>query len=102
MFQPLDGPSKQVKLTSVGTVTPIEVKVGATPLSDRAVITMQPNGNMKVYFGDGVTTPNAATVSADGLDHVKGAKETYEAGEQQKLYILANAGTIDVVVVERS
>lgn len=101
MFQPLDGPSAQTKITSVGTVTPVEVKVGASALTDRQVITLQPNGNMKVYFGDGVV-PSAATVLANGLDHFKNAKETYEAGEKQKVYVLAATGTIDVVVVERA
>jgi hypothetical protein len=101
MFQPLDGPSIQGKLLAVGTATPIEVKVGGTALSERAVVTLQPNGNMKVYFSSG-TVPNAATVLADGLDHFKSAKETYEAGENQKIYVLAATGTIDVIVVERS
>jgi hypothetical protein len=101
MYQPLDGPSAQTKITSVGTTTPVEVKVGASPLTDRQVITMQPSGDMKVYFSDG-TVPSAATILANGLDHYKKAKETYEAGEKQKIYILAASGTIDVVVVERA
>lgn len=102
MYQPLDGPSAQTKLTSVGTITPVEVKVGSNPLTDRAVITMQPTGNMKVYFSDGGAAPSAATVLANGLDHYKNAKESYEAGDQQKVYILAATGTIDVVIVERA
>jgi len=101
MFQPLDGPSAQVKLTSVGVATPVEVKVGASALSERSVITMQPNGNMKVYFSDG-TVPSAATVLANGLDHYKNAKESYEAGEKQRVFVLAATGTIDVVIVERA
>ena len=101
MFQPLDGPSAQTKLTAVGTAVPVEVKVGASALTDRAVITLQPTGKMKVYFSDG-TIPSAATVLANGLDHFKDAKETYEAGEQQKVYVLAATGTIDVIVVERA
>jgi len=101
MFLPLDGPSSQIKKTSVGTVTPVEVKVGGSALVERQVITMQPTGNMKVYFGDG-TTPSAATILANGLDHVKSAKETYEAGSQQQVWILAATGTIDVIVVERA
>ena len=102
MLLPLDGPSAQIKITSVGTVTPVEVKVGASALTERKVITMQPSGNMKVYFTDGITVPSAATVSANGLDHYKNTKETYEAGEQQVVYVLAASGTIDVVVVERA
>ena len=103
MFNPLDGPSAQIKLTGVGTVTPVEVKVGAQPLSERQVITMQPTGNMKVYFADSSgAAPSAATVLANGLDHFKSTKETYEAGEKQKVYVLAASGTIDVVIVERA
>ena len=101
MFQPLDGPSAQTKLIAVGTAVPVEVKVGASALEDRAVITLQPTGKMKVYFSAG-TIPSAATVLANGLDHFKDAKETYEAGEQQKVYVLAATGTIDVIVVERA
>lgn len=101
MYQPLDGPSAQIKITSVGTVTPVEVKVGGSALTERKVITLQPSGNMKVYFSDG-TTPSAATVLANGLDHYKNAKESYEAGDQQKVFVLAATGTIDVIVVERA
>jgi hypothetical protein len=101
MFQPLDGPSAQIKLTGVGTITPVEVKVGASALIERAVITMQPDGNMKVYFSDG-TVPSGATVLANGLDHYKNAKESYEAGEMQRVFVLAVTGTINVVIVERS
>lgn len=101
MYQPLDGPSAQIKLTSVGTVTVVEVKAGASPLVDRRVVTIQPNGKIKVYFGDG-TTPSAATVAANGFDHFKDAKETYEAGEKQKVYILAVSGTVNVIIVERA
>ena len=101
MFSPLDGPAAQVKLTGVGIVTPVEVKVGATALSERQVITMQPNGKMKVYFSDG-SVPSAATVLANGFDHFKDAKESYEAGEQQRVFVLAATGTVDVVIVERA
>jgi hypothetical protein len=100
MYQPLDGPSAQIKV-SVGTVTAVEVKVGTTPLTDRQVITLQPNGKIKVYFGDG-TTPSTATILANGLDHFKDAKESYEVGERQQLFILSTGGTVDVIIVERA
>lgn len=102
MFSPLDGPSAQGKISSVGTSTVVEVKIGASALAERQVITMQPDGKMKVYFGDGTNTPSAATMLSDGLDHEKAAMMSYEAGEKQKLYILAAAGTINVIVVERA
>jgi hypothetical protein len=102
MLQPLDGPSVQSKLTSVGTSTPVEAKAGASPLTDRQVVSMQPSGNMKVYFANDGETPSAATVLANGFDHYKNTKETYEAGPKQKIFVLAAAGTIDVVVAERA
>jgi len=101
MFQALDGPSAQTKLTAVGTATVVEARVGAATLVDRQAVTLQPDGNMKVYFSDG-TVPSAATVLANGLDHFKNAKETYEAGEKQIIYLLATTGTINVIVVERA
>ena len=101
MFQALDGPSAQTKLTAVGTATVVETRVGAAALVDRQAVTLQPDGNMKVYFSDG-TVPSAATVLANGLDHFKNAKETYEAGEKQIIYLLATTGTINVIVVERA
>lgn len=102
MYQPLDGPSAQIKITSVDTITPVEVKVGASALSERQVITLQPSGNMKVYFAGDGAAPSAATILANGLDHFKNAKESYEAGEKQRVYVLATSGTIDVIVVERA
>lgn len=101
MFQPLDGPSKQTKL-SVTTSTPVEVKVGSSPLAERKAITMQPDGNMKVYFADEGETPSAATVLNNGFNHFKNTKETYEASDEQVIFILSASGTIDVVIAERA
>jgi hypothetical protein len=101
MQQSLPGPAAQVKLTSVGTTSVVEVKAGLAALANRQVITMQPSGNMKVYFGDG-TIPSAATVMHNGFDHFKNSKETYEVAEQQQVFILAASGIIDVIIVERS
>ena len=101
MFEALDGPSAQLKV-SLDTVTVKEVKVGALALDDRKVITLQPTGKIKVYFGSGGAAPLAAVVAANGLDHFKDAKETYEAGDKQKVYILSAVGTVDVIIVERA
>jgi hypothetical protein len=102
MFEPLDGPSTQIKLSAVGTVTVVEAKVGASRFTDRKVVTLQPTGKIYVYFGDGITTPSAATVAANGLIHFKDAKESYEAGERQPLFLLSVTGSVDVIVVERA
>lgn len=98
---PLDGPSAQVAL-SVGTVTVVEAKVGASPLDERKAITLQGTGKFYVYFGDGVSTPSAATVAANGFTQFKDAKESYEAGKFQPVYLLSAAGTINVVLAERA
>lgn len=101
MFQLLDGPSTQDRV-SVTTSVVKELKVGASALSDRQVITIQPvDGNIWVYFGSG-TVPSAATVSTKGFKHVKMSKESYEAGEKQSLYIVAESGTVNVTFVERA
>lgn len=102
MLFPLDGPSAQTSV-SVDTTTVQEVKVGGSVLSERKVITLQPlNGQIRVYFGDGVTTPVAATVASNGLLHFNKAKESYEASDSQPVYILAEAGTVNVIIIERA
>ena len=99
----LDGPSSQGKLTNVGTGTAVEVKVGGSALSDRQVVTIQPvSQDIKVYFAGDGEVPSAATVAANGFDQVKKTKESYEAGFQQKIYIVSSTGTTDVIVAERS
>lgn len=101
MFQLLDGPSIQDRVAVITSVVK-ELKVGGSALAERQVITIQPlDGNIWVYFGDG-STPIAATVSSKGLKHVKMAKESYEAGEKQQVFIVAESGTVNVTFVERA
>lgn len=103
MLSPLDGPSKQGLLSSVGTATPVEVKVGASAFSDRKVITMQSeDGKFYVYFADTGETPSAATVAANGFTQFKDQKESYEAGEKQVVYVLSVSGTINIRIAERA
>jgi hypothetical protein len=102
MFQPLDGPSLQDRV-SVTTSIVKELKVGSFALSERQVITIQPiDGNIWVYFGDGTSTPSASTVSTKGLKHMKMAKESYEAGDKQQVFIVSDSGTVNVTFVERA
>ena len=102
MFSPLDGPSAQDRV-AVTTSVVKELKIGSIALDDRQVITIQPiDGHIWVYFGDGVTTPTAATVSTKGFKHVKMAKESYEASNTQKVYIVADSGTVNVTFAERA
>lgn len=100
-FQPLDGPSKQDRV-AVDTVTVKELKVGASALAERQVVTIQIlDGNGWLYFGDG-TTPSAATVTTKGFKLVKLAKESFEAGERQQLFIISDSGTINITFTERA
>jgi len=102
MLQPLDGPSAQFS-ASLTSVTVVEIKAGASVLSERKVITLQPlDGDVWVYFGDGITTPNAATVASDGFRHYSKDKESYEATNQQQVFMVAVTGTVDVRGAERA
>jgi hypothetical protein len=108
MLQPLDGPAKQGKLTGVTDSTPVEVKVDASPYEERKVITLQSTkqdtnyGSFYVYFSEDGTTPSAGDVSDNGFVHPKNAIQSYEAGEQQHVWVMSVSGTIDVRVSERS
>ena len=103
MILPLDGPSAQfaVALTSS---TAVEVKDGANPaMSERKVVTILPiDGKIYIYFGDTVSTPTASDVKTKGFPHPKGAMRSYEAADTQDVWIVADTGTVDVRVAERS
>jgi len=102
MLEPLDGPSKQFKLSSVGTSTPVEVYASVSAFSERKVVTLQADGRFYIYFADEDETPNAATVEANGFIQYKNAKESYEAAGSQALFVLAVSGTVDIRGVERA
>ena len=103
MLQPLDGPSTQGTLSSVGTVTVVEAIVGGSAFPERKVVTLQGVGRFYVYFGDlTVGAPSAATVSSDGFLVFKNAQVTYEATNQQPIYVLAVTGTVDIKIAERA
>lgn len=102
MFQELDGPSKQDKIT-ITAATPVRVKVGSTELNGRQVITIQPlTGTCRVYFADDNESPSAATVLAKGFKQRKEGIRTYEASSTQWVYILSESGSIDVIIAERA
>lgn len=102
MLLPLDGPSKQGILTiTAAAVT--EVKIDASVMEDRKVISLQPDGKIRVYFGDGTTTPTPATVLAEGFIHYKNVLRSYEAGGAQQVYIISDTGAnVDVIAAERA
>jgi hypothetical protein len=98
----LDGPSKQ-GIISATTATVTEVKISASAFDERKVVTLQPlGGTIRVYFADEGVVPSAATVDSDGLRHFKNQKDTYEAACTQTIYIVAESGTFNVVLVERA
>ena len=103
MFLPLDGPSAQDS-TSVGIVTPFEVKVGVSALTERKVVTIQPrDGKLYYYWVDvGGVAPSAATMVADGFIIFKNQIMSFEVSEQQKVYVLAVTGTVTFVFAERA
>lgn len=101
MYEPLDGPSAQLKVT-LSSGTALEVKVGSQTLEDRKVVSIQPNQDIKVYFGDGVNIPSASTVVNNGLDHYRNQLSTYEAGARQPVFIAISSGSASVVIIERA
>lgn len=103
MLQPLDGPSAQATISVTDSVVQ-EIKVSSSALENRKVVTIQPiDGRVYVYFGDDTASaPSATTVSDDGLLVFRFAKESFEAGDQQPVYVLAESGTVSVKIVERA
>lgn len=98
----LDGPSKQGLISATtGSVT--EVKIGASAFTERKMVTIQPlGGTVRVYFADEGVVPSAATVGSDGIKHFKNQLNSYEATNQQTMYIVSESGTFNVVIIERA
>lgn len=102
MLLPLDGPSRQFQITA-NTTTPQELKATATVLEERKVITIQAiDGNCWIYFADEGETVTAGNVSTKGFLHFSKGKESYEASEFQRVFVLAVTGTVDVRGAERA
>jgi len=94
MLQPLDGPAVYGAISV--TTTPIELKVGASPLTDRQVVTIQPIDG-EVYFGYSNTVS-----STNGTKIFKGQVYPLEAGELLPVWIVAGSGTVNVRITEVS
>lgn len=102
MLKPLDGPSKQGLLV-VTNVSVLEVKISASALAERKVVTLQPlNGKIRVFFADDGAAPSVGTVLSAGFEHPKKAIRSYEATEKQKVYIAAESGSVNVIAAERA
>lgn len=92
---PLDGPGVYGDITVTDTAS--EVKVGASVLIERKVVTIQPVDGV-VYFGydNSVTTSNGTKI-------FKGQIYPIEAGEQLPVWVIAETGeSIDVRITEVS
>lgn len=95
MIFPLDGPAVY-KAISV-TDTAQEVKVGANPLEERKVITIQPTDGI-VYYG----YSNSVT-AANGTKIYKNQWLQLEAADTLLIYLIADTGvTVDVRITEVS
>lgn len=92
MLQPLDGPAVYGAINV--TTSPAEVKVGASPLTERKVATVQPlDGD--IYFGY-----DASVNSTTGTKIFQGQFFPFEAGEALPIYIVAASGTVNVRITE--
>jgi hypothetical protein len=95
MFFPCDGPSVEDEI-SVGAVTPTELKVGASPLRERKVVTFQPQGGrIRWGFTNGIS-------SSKGYIAFNNQIVTVEAADTQGVYVIAESGTVDVYFSERA
>jgi len=93
-YQPVDGPNVYGTI-SVGT-TPVELKIGASALSERKVIVIQSLGS-RIYLG----YDNSVTVS-NGMEMSKRQVLFLEVGEHVQVFAVASSGTIDVRIQELS
>jgi hypothetical protein len=94
MFIPLNGPASYGNI-SVST-TAVEVKVGASVLEERTVITIQPiDGDIYYGYDNSVTSTNGTKI-------FKGQVYAMEATDQLPVWIVAETGTIDVRITEVS
>ena len=92
-FIPLNGPAKNG--TMIVTDTASELKVDASVLDDRKIITIQPLDGV-VYFG----YTNSVT-SSNGTKVFKGQYFPLEATGKLPVYLVAETGeTVDVRITE--
>jgi hypothetical protein len=79
---------------SVGT-TAIEVKVNASPLSNRKVVTLYNNSNVTIYWG----FTNGVTVST-GTPIFKNQNIVWTVGPSQKVFVIAGSAGNDTRITE--
>lgn len=87
-YRPIDGPCVYGSLSV--TTTAQELKIGASRLTERKAVAIQPLGNrLYVGFDDSVTSSN-------GIELSKRQILIIEAGARLPMWAIADSGTIDV------
>jgi len=94
MLLQLDGPAVYGALNV--TTTAQEVKVGTSPIVERKVVTIQPlDGDLYFGYDSSVTTSNGTKI-------FQGQVYALEASDLLTIFVIAEAGTIDVRITEVS
>lgn len=94
MFLNLDGPATYGALSV--TTSAQEVKVGASALGERKVITIQPlDGDLYMGYNNSVTT-------STGTKIFRGQTYAMEATDTLTVFVIAASGTVDVRITEVS
>lgn len=91
MLQPLDGPAVYGAL-SVSTAA--ELKVGASPLEERKVVSFQPTDGI-IYYGY-----DSSVTSSTGTKVFEGQLIYIEASDRLSVYLIADTGTVNVRITE--
>lgn len=98
------GDIQSADLVNVGTgvqsaltvgITSVEIKVGASPLANRKLLTLYNNSNVTIYWGytSGVTV-------ASGTPIFKSQFITWAVGDQQSIFVIAGAASNDTRITE--
>lgn len=91
---PLDGPAVYGSLPV--STTAVEIKVGASVLTERTVVTIQPlDGD--IYYGY-----NSSVTTTTGTKIFQGQFFPFEAEDSLSVWVIAASGTIDCRITEVS
>lgn len=94
MLLPLDGPAVYGNISVTTSAT--ELKVGASALAERKVISIQPSDGVVWYgYDSSVTTSNGTKIFKDQQVRI-------EASETLSVYLITDTGTVDVRIAEIS
>lgn len=77
------------------STTAIEAKVGASPLSNRKLLTVYNNSNQTIYWGF-----TSGVLTTTGTPIVKGQQASWDVGDNQSIFLIASTGSNDVRITE--